>query len=210
MSAGPDKCWPWIGAKVPKGYGTFCLEGHRDKPSKTVRSHRLSYELSKGPVPEGLYVCHTCDHPDCQNPSHLYAGTSKQNRQDASERGRIPDNTFTKNGNSRLTEEEYQELFDLRSKGWSYGKLAERFGISQSGAHRLIKAYPEKSKELASRTLSNHYNSKLTEEQYERLFERRSEGISFSQLSREFGLSPEAVRMLIKRHPERMKEGISP
>ena len=51
-------------------------------------AHRLSYhlnceEISRSPtsLKEGL-ICHTCDHPWCINPDHLYLGTSTQNRID--------------------------------------------------------------------------------------------------------------------------------
>jgi hypothetical protein len=39
-------------------------------------------------MPDGTIACHTCDNPRCCNPTHLYAGTYKDNNHDMHERGR--------------------------------------------------------------------------------------------------------------------------
>jgi hypothetical protein len=75
-------CWIWTGA-IRNGYG--CLKVNR----KTIDAHRLSYKVFKGPIKEGLLVCHTCDTPSCINPDHLFIGTPKDNFNDALKKGRI-------------------------------------------------------------------------------------------------------------------------
>jgi len=94
--SGPNGCWIWTGAKNRGGYGTWSQRGFRGL------AHRWSYAASHREVPKGLFVCHHCDNPPCVNPEHLYAGTHRQNMDDAVERGRMANantyKTHCKNG----------------------------------------------------------------------------------------------------------------
>jgi hypothetical protein len=73
-SAGPDGCWPWLAARQPGRYGQFSLT-HRCQ----IGAHRFAYELSAGPIPDGLVIDHLCRNPICVNPAHLEAVTGRQN-----------------------------------------------------------------------------------------------------------------------------------
>jgi hypothetical protein len=42
-------------------------------------AHRVSYELHKGPIPEGLVIDHLCRVRHCVNPDHLRAVTHAVN-----------------------------------------------------------------------------------------------------------------------------------
>src|SRR5438309_473232 len=77
-----DTCWLWLGAPHHGGYGRI----HDGK--KVVEAHRFSYEFFKGPIPEGMFVCHSCDVPACVNPNHLWVGTCFDNVQDCINKGR--------------------------------------------------------------------------------------------------------------------------
>ena len=65
-------CWIWTGAKS-KGYGLFRVN------NKTNRAHRLSYELFKADIPQGMELDHLCRNPSCVNPEHLEPVTHKVN-----------------------------------------------------------------------------------------------------------------------------------
>lgn len=75
-------CLLWQGAKA-RGYGHVRVPGGR-----VVLAHRLAFALSKGPVPEGMVVLHTCDVPSCINPEHLRLGTQAENNRERGVKGR--------------------------------------------------------------------------------------------------------------------------
>ena len=66
-------CWLWKGCINPNGYGQFNISG------KMRGSHRVSYELYKGKIPEGLVIDHLCRVRHCVNPEHLEAVTNQEN-----------------------------------------------------------------------------------------------------------------------------------
>lgn len=78
-------CWEWIGYVSKNGYGSIKFE------RKVVPAHRFSYQIFKGPIPEGMdldHICHdpkTCDggkscpHRRCVNPDHLEPTTDAVN-----------------------------------------------------------------------------------------------------------------------------------
>ena len=86
---GDDDCWLWRGSIQGK-YGSICIEG------KSTGAHRVSYQLHKGEIPEGLVVMHSCDVPLCVNPKHLSAGTYIDNMQDMVRKGRAVRSAETK------------------------------------------------------------------------------------------------------------------
>lgn len=69
-------CWLWTG-RTTKGYGVVSIKNH------PTYVHRLSYELYKGEIPKGMFVCHSCDVKNCMNPEHLWLGTNQENVTDA-------------------------------------------------------------------------------------------------------------------------------
>ena len=77
-------CWNWTGA-LSRGYGLLSSRFGKS-PHK---AHRLSYELHKGQIPEGMVVRHTCDNTRCCNPDHLVIGTQRDNANDMASRGRM-------------------------------------------------------------------------------------------------------------------------
>lgn len=78
-----DGCWEWTGCKSFNGYGRFQIH------PKTYKAHKVSYWIFKGNVPDGKLVCHTCDHPCCVNPDHLWLGDPKDNTRDMIMKGRL-------------------------------------------------------------------------------------------------------------------------
>lgn len=66
-------CHIYFGVKSSNGYGSIKADG------RTVSTHRLSYEMARGGVPEGLVIDHLCWNRACVNPDHMEAVTQKVN-----------------------------------------------------------------------------------------------------------------------------------
>lgn len=75
-------CWLWTGRLGNHGYGQF------DWQNKSWQAHRASYVLHRGEIPQGKYVLHGCDTPNCVNPEHLRLGDQFDNMADMWSRGR--------------------------------------------------------------------------------------------------------------------------
>ena len=78
-------CWLWTGAVLTDGYGKIEIK------RKTQRVHRVYWEELNGSIPDGLYVCHTCDIRNCVNPEHISPGTHSENMTQMIRRGRNTD-----------------------------------------------------------------------------------------------------------------------
>lgn len=70
----PDTgCWLWAGTIHPKGYGQVSING------RDLYVHRVVYEWTVGPIPDGLTIDHLCRRPPCCHPGHLEPVTVAEN-----------------------------------------------------------------------------------------------------------------------------------
>lgn len=68
------RCWLWTGTRDHRGYGTI-----RAPKLRTLRAHRIAFELFRGPIGAGLELDHLCRVRHCVNPAHLEAVTHAEN-----------------------------------------------------------------------------------------------------------------------------------
>jgi hypothetical protein len=129
-------CWIWCGSLNDKGYGTFGIRRNIED-SVWKMAHRFMWELFNGPIPNGLFVCHTCDNRKCVNIKHLWLGTNSENMLDASSKGRMPigkDNIQTK-----LTAEQVIEIRELaRTHTLTRKQIAEKYSIQIRSVFRIL------------------------------------------------------------------------
>ena len=123
-----DGCWDWNGYFDKDGY-TLLHSGANHKGFKERRGHRISWLIHYGNVPEGKKVCHKCDNPRCTNPEHLFLGTTLENNQDKTKKGR--GNIGSKHGNSKLNEYQVMEIKKLINMGVCSTRIMSDYGISR-------------------------------------------------------------------------------
>lgn len=129
----PDECWNWIAkAKTQFGYGRLTNGRHVH-----LKSHRVSWELTNGPIPVGMIVCHRCDNPACCNPTHLFLGTKKENTHDMMRKGRMvapPVRRGASHHNATIPDE---DLPAIRLSKLPRKQLAETYGVSAKTIYRI-------------------------------------------------------------------------
>jgi hypothetical protein len=127
------ECWPWTGATDhATGYGRLQYHGRQ------VTAHRLAFELTSGqPIPDGLYVCHSCDNPPCCNPAHLWLGTHTDNLHDSSVKGRMHPGEL--HGNAILTGAQVGEIRIRLAAGERGASVAREFGVRPNTIYNIAK-----------------------------------------------------------------------
>lgn len=135
-------CWIWTGGtNGPSGRGRFYVS------RRSVYAYRVSYTLWNGEIPAGLCVCHKCDVPACVAPHHLFAGSVRDNVQDAWVKGRLPLPRLRygmEHPAAQHTDEQVAEVVRRHLAGETQAALAREFGTTQqtiSGwVHRVARA----------------------------------------------------------------------
>lgn len=122
-------CMEYQGCIQGNGYSRATVERITDY------GHRHIYRLMKGPIPEGLDVCHRCDNRKCINPEHLFLGTRADNMADAVAKGRQAKGAMLPH--TKLTEFIRSEIAGLAKQGLKYKDIAIRFGITSSHAGQI-------------------------------------------------------------------------
>lgn len=146
-----ETCWIWNGFINDWGYGKLSVRV--DGRIYSLGAHRISYEIHKGAIPDGLCVCHSCDNPKCVNPDHLWIGTHADNSHDRDKKGRQVPHCGDKNGArihpermtkgednhfSKLTENSVREIRSLCASGMGRLQVANIFNVSRDNVRMIV------------------------------------------------------------------------
>ena len=193
-------CWNWTGGIGHEGYGDLNFN------HKKYLTHRFSYELHNGKIPEGKLVCHKCNNRKCVNPDHLYAGTQKQNSNDMILAGTLIHGKD--HCHAKITEKDAVEIQRLYAQGgWTHRTLAEKFRINHSNIGNILRGtrwkHTNLGLEFTPDTLNKgetHNASKLTEKQVIEIRDKYANGeCTYKQLGGEYGVVLSAIQKIIKR-----------
>lgn len=123
-------CWLWTGRVDRWGYGKLNQQG------KTVSAHRAVWKELVGPITPGVFLCHTCDRPNCVKPAHLYEGSQRTNMDDMIRRGRSTKGE--RHPMVRLSEKQAKEILRRGKAGERQSLIAAEFGISSVQVNRIV------------------------------------------------------------------------
>ena len=124
-------CWIWTAGLNSKGYGTV-------RDGQTLKmTHRVSYELHVGQIPDGMHVLHKCDTPACVNPAHLFLGTHADNMTDKVSKCR--QSKGETHNTAKLTAAQVREIrFAYATRQMTQQALADKYGVSRSLVGKIV------------------------------------------------------------------------
>ena len=121
-------CLEFQGACNEKGYAIAQVSGRLE------RVHRAVFMYLVDEVPEGKFVCHSCDNRKCINPEHLWIGDAFSNMQDMVKKGRY------RNSRSKpLNMSEKEKIIDMAKDGYLYKTIGELFDIHTNRVGRIAR-----------------------------------------------------------------------
>lgn len=171
-------CWEWTGSKCTQGYGVMWHEGRQRM------THRISFKLFVGEIPEGRFICHHCDNPACVRPSHLFAGSHRDNMADAARKGRWL---------RRLNQDEAQRATELLRAGMAITKVQRALGV---GDTEIIRRHTGSIPRNHRGPLSNR--CKLTEAQVAFIKAQPYRRGIQTELGKRFGVHGSTVNRIMK------------
>ena len=108
-------------------------------------AHRISWELSYGTIPEGLFVLHHCDNPGCVRPEHLFLGTQGDNARDMSGKGRsgatVHPNSIERGVQrycAKLDDDKVREIRKRFLSGEKNKDIADSYGVNPGTISNIV------------------------------------------------------------------------
>lgn len=195
-----EGCWKWTGTKHSFGYGMINPgNGAKNK----ITASRASWLIHFGEVPDGMFVCHRCDNPECTNPEHLFLGSAADNAQDKERKER---------GLRKFKQHECNMIYTLLKLGASKRAVARAFQTHRSLINTALqygRMLPDPEPKPARvpkprvppptlRGEANH-RAKLTESDVLKIRALRQQGLSTSEIANQFSVGKSMVSHICTR-----------
>jgi len=202
-------CLEWIAGITATGYGQFSW-GHVNNGPMTTTAHRAAWWLFKGPVPDGMVLCHKCNNRLCvetEAEGHVYTGSQKQNMWDRLESGRNP-STYRWYDWKNTTDLRDKIIAELREDKTIEEVIIE-LNIGRTTFYRLRDFHPE-IRELIEANKRWHYqrgsrkskNAKMNPRMLRRTLDEIMAGGNMRAISHRIGITPATLRKWADRFPE--------
>jgi hypothetical protein len=193
-------CREWDGLTNPAGYGLIASYRFGN-----LFAHRVSYALENSD-PGQLIICHRCDNPPCIEPTHLFAGTYKDNSLDAKSKGRTAHGAGV--ANAAIVDSDVSDIRRIHASGMaSQDDLAETYGMSKGSVSRIIRnemwqhvppfigpAFPTSKRRPGFRQSPRRA---LDENQVEWARKQVAAGLSLNKTAAALGVARETVKLAI-------------
>lgn len=126
-------CLEYSGATNAYGYGIITINYTSHK------THRVMWELECGEIPKDKLVLHKCDNRKCCNIEHLFLGNHQDNVDDMRSKGRdsFGENTGTRNGASKLEEDDVRNIRQLLDAGYTQQEIADTYNIDRKCVSKI-------------------------------------------------------------------------
>ena len=188
-NGGPDACWTWMASSTNEGYGKIFFE------RRLHLAHRKWWEVTNGPIPVGMYLCHKCDNPICVNPNHMFVGTPADNARDMIRKQRGAQGE--KQHMAKLTAE---RVMAIRNDPRPQAAIASDYGITQSNVscirRGLTWGHVGGPRQFAENLPYKRGRSRLTEDAIRSIRRDSRENV---QIARDLGIDPSSVSRIKAR-----------
>lgn len=124
-------CWEWTACLQSNGYGQIRFD------NKVHYSHRLSYFIHFGHIPEDKHVLHRCDNRKCVNPLHLFLGDQASNMADCAAKRRNAHGT--RSPLSKITEQQLAEIRRLSESGCTCKYISNKYNLHYNTIYKILK-----------------------------------------------------------------------
>lgn len=126
LTANPNKCWLWQGStNKHNGYGTLTVQ------KQGWLAHIYAWYLTYGIKPT-TRLLHSCDVPQCVNPTHLREGSQAENIHDMMVKGRYYHG-------KRLTKMDVDNVLQLHKLGTNRNAISCSLDINYHIVIKIIK-----------------------------------------------------------------------
>jgi len=186
-------CWEIDFYKNASGYPIFHVK------QVPVSANRFMYLIHhQDENIENKLVCHTCDHPWCVNPDHLFTGTHQDNANDKVNKGRqARGETFNV---SKLKDVDIINMLEEIKAGKykTVTEISDYYPIKNSEVNQIIKGgcwkHITKNYDLVKiRNMISKDNYKLTKEDIIDIKDRLNNGESYCSISKRYNITRQFV-----------------